>query len=78
MRRRQAVLAAASLLPPRAAPALQALAGVQAIRDGDPRGVIEAAMNLVPAGPAKTVIRVASVVIRAVPRLRKARQRRRR
>lgn len=48
-----------------------ALAGVQALRNRDPRGAINAAVNLVPPGPAKIGLRIVAKIINAMPKIRR-------
>lgn len=48
-----------------------ALAGVQALRNRDPRGAINAAVNLVPPGPAKIGLRIVAGIINAMPKIRR-------
>jgi hypothetical protein len=48
-----------------------ALAGVQAIRNRDPRGAINAAVNLVPPGPAKIGLRIVAGIINAMPKIKR-------
>jgi hypothetical protein len=48
-----------------------ALAGVQALRNRDPRGAINAAVNLVPPGPAKIGLRIVAGIINAMPKIKR-------